>query len=91
MAKLTRPLHELVRGGHMENEDWWRLVFDTEAKRLFIEHEWNHTDMWRASRSNNGAAEFDINAFLAEGEAPAQAELLRVIESLFEKGAGENA
>jgi hypothetical protein len=49
------------------------------------------TDMWRASRSNNGAAEFDINAFLAEGEAPAQAELLRVIESLFEKGAGENA
>jgi hypothetical protein len=39
MARLTRPLHELVRGGHMENEDWWRLVFDTEAKRFYIEHD----------------------------------------------------
>ncbi len=36
-------------------------------------------------------AEFDINGFLAEGEAPAEAELLRIIESLFEKGGGENA
>jgi hypothetical protein len=23
MAKLTRQLHERVKGGHMENEDWW--------------------------------------------------------------------
>jgi GH35 family endo-1,4-beta-xylanase len=91
MAKLTRPLHERVRGDHIENEDWWRLVFDTEAKRLYIEHEWSHADVWRAARSNNGTAEFDINAFPAEGEAPAQAELLRIIESLFEKGVGENA
>jgi hypothetical protein len=91
MAKLTRPLHERVRGGHMENEDWWRLVFDTEAKRLYIEHEWNHTDMWRAARSDSGTTEFDINGFLAEGEAPAQAELRRIIESLFEKGGDENA
>jgi len=56
-----------------------------------IEHEWSHTDVWRVSRSNTGTAEFDINGFLAEGEAPAQAELLRIIESLFEKGGGENA
>jgi hypothetical protein len=41
--------------------------------------------------SDEEKAQRTINAFLAEGEAPAQAELLRVIESLFEKGAGENA
>jgi len=70
MAKLTRLLHERVKGAHMENEDWWRLAFDTEAKRLYIEHEWSHRDVWRASRSNSGTAEFDINGFLAEGEAP---------------------
>ena len=74
MAKLTRQLHERIRGDNTENKDWWRLVFDTEAKRFYIEHEWNHTDTWRAARSNNGTAEFDINGFLAEGEAPAQAE-----------------
>ena len=91
MAKLTRQLHERVKGVHKENEDWWRLVFDTEAKRFYVEHEWSHTDAWRAARSNNGTAEFDINGVLAAGEAPAQAVLLRIIESLFEKGGGENA
>jgi hypothetical protein len=88
MAKLTRQLHHLAKGG---NEEWWRLVFDTEAQRLYIEHEWSHTDAWRASRSKSGTAEFDINGFLTEGEAPAQAELQRTIESLFENGDGENA
>ena len=87
MAKLTRQLHERISGDNTENKDWWRLVFDTEAQRLYIEHEWRHTDAWRAARSNNGTAEFDINGFLAEGEAQAQAELLRIIESLFKKGA----
>ena len=90
MAKLTRQLHERVAGAHNENEDWWRLVFDTEAKRFYVEHEWSHTDAWRAARSNNGTAEFDINGFLAEGEAPAQAELLRIIESLFATGGSKN-
>ena len=43
MAKLTRQLLKLAKGG---NEEWWRLVFDTEAQRLYIEHEWSHTDAW---------------------------------------------
>ena len=91
MAKLTRQLHERIRGDNTENKDWWRLVFDTEAKRFYVEHEWSHTDAWRAARSTNGTADFDINGFLAEGEALAQAELLRILESLFKKGDGENA
>ena len=91
MAKLTRLLHELVRGVHKENEDRWRLVFDTEAKRLYVEHEWSHSDVWRVSRSNTGTSEFDINGFLVEGEEPAQAELLRIIEGLFKKESGKHA
>ena len=85
MAQLTRLLHERVKGAHKENKEWWRLAFDTEAKRLYVEHEWTHADMWRDSRSDSGTVEFEINAFLAEGEEPAQAELMRVIESLFER------
>jgi hypothetical protein len=88
MAKLTRQLHKLAKGG---NEEWWRLVFDTKAQRLYIEHEWSHTDAWRASRSKSGTAEFDINGFLAEGEASAQAALQRIIEKLFENGGAESA
>lgn len=91
MAKLTRQLHERIRGDDSENKDWWRLVFDTKAKRLYVEHEWSHTDAWRVARSNAGTAEFEVNGFLAEGEAPAQAELVRIIESLFKNGGGENA
>jgi hypothetical protein len=86
MAKLTRQLYELVRGVGKENKDQWRLVFDTEGKRLYVEHEWSHADMWRVARSNSGSAEFDINGFLAEGEAPAQAELMRMIKSLLKMG-----
>ena len=85
MAQLTRLLHEVVRGTHKENKEWWRLAFDTEARRLYIEHEWSHADIWRDSRSNSGIVEFEINAFLAEGEEPAQGELMQVIKSLFKK------
>jgi hypothetical protein len=88
MAKLTRQLHKLAKGG---NEESWMLVFDTKTHRLYIEHEWSHTDAWRASRSKSGTAEFDINGFLAESDASAQAELQRIIEKLFENGGGENA
>ncbi len=91
MAQLTRLLHERVKGPHKENKECWRLAFDTEAKRLYIEHEWSHADMWRDARSNSGSVEFEINAFLAEGEEPAQAELMQVIESLFKKERGEYA
>ena len=67
MAKLTRQLHERISGDDTGNEDWWRLVFDTEAQRFYIEHEWRHTDAWRAARSNNGTAEFDIQRFPCGG------------------------
>jgi hypothetical protein len=67
MAKLARQ--ERVKGAHKENEDWWRLVFDTEAKRSCVEHKWSLIDAGRAARSNKATAEFDINGFLAEGEA----------------------
>ena len=33
MAKLTRQLLKLAKGG---NEEWWRLVFDTEAQRFIL-------------------------------------------------------
>ena len=85
MAQLTRLLHERVKGTHKENKEWWRLAFDTEARRLYIEHEWSHADVWRDSRSNSGIVEFEINTFLADGVEPAQGELMQVIESQFKK------
>lgn len=37
MATLRSLLYQHAEGS---NEDWWRLVLDTDAKRLTVEHEW---------------------------------------------------
>ena len=91
MAKLRDNCTSGSRVTIQKIKDWWRLV-DTEAKHFYIEHEWSHTDAWRAARSNNGTADFDINGFLAEGESPRPrqscCELSRACSNT---GAGENA
>jgi hypothetical protein len=85
MATLTRQLHERIRGDNTENKDWWRLVFDTEAKHFYMEP--------YGRVASRPFKQWDCGVryqrFLAEGEAPAQAELLRIVESVFEKGGGE--
>jgi hypothetical protein len=45
----------------------------------------------RTSRDGFEFVGIEINAFLADGEEPAQAELMQVIESLFKKKRGEYA
>jgi hypothetical protein len=42
-ALLKREFHRRAKGPVMNDEDWWRLVFDTDAKRIYVEHEWAHT------------------------------------------------
>jgi hypothetical protein len=69
----------------MNDEDWWRLVFDTDAKRLYVEHEWAHLDVRRGGPADNGTAEIEIPAFLrGGGQGEAQRELYRLLTELFE-------
>jgi hypothetical protein len=41
MALLKRELHRASRGPILTDEDTWQLVFDTDSKRLYVEHRWH--------------------------------------------------
>jgi hypothetical protein len=90
MPLLNRELHKTVRGPMGCNEDWWRLVFDTEGKRLYVEHEWAYLDVRvRGARPDDGTTEMDIAEFLGRsgqelkrGEDQAQKELVRLLSEL---------
>jgi hypothetical protein len=81
MPLLRRPLYQHSDGA---DEDRWRLVFDTDARRLFVEHEEKRGDM-RGAGYGIHTDEMEIAAFLAE-HGQGQQELVRLIAALFEDG-----
>jgi hypothetical protein len=86
MPLLRKELHKRVKGSLANDEDWWRLVFDTDAKRLYVEHEWSHVDLGANGRADSGKAETDIATFLAQGgEGAPQRELAQLLHRLFEE------
>ena len=80
--RLVRPLHSRAKGPVMNNEDWWRLVY--EGGRLFVEHEWAHTDVQGSGGTQEGKVEIDLEIFLNEsGEGEQHRELKRILEQIF--------
>jgi hypothetical protein len=80
MPLLRRPLYQHSEGA---DEDRWRLVFDTDANRLFVEHEAKRGDM-RGSGYATSTDDMDIASFLNE-RSPGQHELVQLIGTLFEE------
>jgi hypothetical protein len=60
MPLLRKPLYQRSEGA---DEDRWRLVFDTDASRLFVEHEKTRGDM-RGSGYGTDIDELDVATFL---------------------------
>lgn len=83
MPVLKREFASLVKGGHMENEDWWRLVLDTDTGRIYVEHEMSHTDVWGRGGGKAGTWELDINEYLANPESRQRSKLIEVLSTLF--------
>ena len=82
MPLLRRLLYQRTSGA---DEDRWRLVFDTDAKRLFVEHEWKRGDA-RGGGYSASTDELGISAFLDErGQEGAHRELMRLLTGLFEE------
>jgi hypothetical protein len=79
MPLLRRPLYQRTEGA---DEDRWRLVFDTDTNRLFVEHEKKRGDM-RGSRYGTSTDEMDVAAFLNE-RGQGQHELVQLLGTLFE-------
>jgi hypothetical protein len=79
MPLLRKPLYQRSEG---RDEDRWRLAFDTDTRRLFIEHETTRGDM-RGSGYSTNTDEIDVADFLREsGEGPR--ELVRLLGVIFE-------
>jgi ABC-type transport system involved in cytochrome bd biosynthesis fused ATPase/permease subunit len=79
MTLLRRPLYQRTEGA---DDDRWRLAFDTEARRLYVEHESERGDM-RGSGFGIEIEEIDVAVFLGES-GQGQHELVQLLSSLFE-------
>jgi hypothetical protein len=79
MPLLKKPLYQRSEG---TDEDRWRLVFDTGANRLFVEHEKTCGDM-RGSGYGTDIDEMDVAAFLNQ-HGQGQHELVQLLGTLFE-------
>ena len=80
MPVLRRPIYQRSEGA---DEDRWGLVFDTDANRVFIEHESKRGDMCGSGYSIN-TEEIDLAAFLSES-SEGQHELAQLLNILFEE------
>jgi hypothetical protein len=81
MPLLRKPLYQRSEG---RDEERWRLAFDTDTRRLFVEHETTRGDM-RGSGYSTNTDEIDVADFLREsGEGPR--ELVQLLGALFEDG-----
>jgi hypothetical protein len=80
MPLLRKPLYQRSEG---RDEDRWRLAFDTDTHRLFVEHEMTRGDMRGPGYATN-TDEIDINEFLREG-GQGQQQLEQLLEKLFEE------
>jgi hypothetical protein len=83
MPRLTKPLYQRSEGA---DEDCWLLVLDTDASRLFVEHEAARGDM-RGRGYATATDEIEIGAFLREF-GPGQDALIKLLAALFEDRAG---
>jgi hypothetical protein len=79
MPLLRKPFYQRNDGA---DEDRWRLAFDTDTSRLFVEHEKTRGDM-RGSGYSTQTDEIDMAAFLGE-HGQGQRALMQLLGMLFE-------
>ena len=85
MALLKRELHSSSSGPLLNDEDQWDLVFDTDSKRLYVEHRWTQVDVRGPDVAESGTAQLDIAEYLNQGgQTAGHRELWRLLKALFE-------
>lgn len=80
MPVLKREIAKRIKGSLQETEDWWRLCYDTDAQKFFVEHEWSHVNAYRLSApADYGTERMPVEGYRDHGAAKveqAKAELL---------------
>src|ERR1700744_251520 len=83
MALLKRELCRQVKGPEVTHANCCTLVFDTDAKNLYIEREVAHLDVGDGTMEIQTAA-MDIADYLKQGgQTAGHRELWRLLRSLF--------
>jgi hypothetical protein len=85
MTLLRQELHRSSRSPLLSHEDQWHLVFDTDSKRLYVEHRWTHMDVRGPDVAGSGTAQMEIAEYLNQGgQTAGQRELWRLLKALFQ-------
>jgi hypothetical protein len=84
MALLKRELHRQVRGPEITHEDCFTLVFDTDAKSLYVEREVLYLETGVDGAVDFQTATMDIADYLKRGgQTAGHRELWRLLRTLF--------
>ena len=83
MALLKRELYRQVKGPEVTHADRCTLVFDTDAKNLYVEREVAHLDVGDGTMEIQTAA-MDIADYLKQGgQTAGHRELWRLLRTIF--------
>ena len=86
MALLKRELYRQVKGPDVTQADRSTLVFDTDAKKLFVEREVAHLDASVNGTMEIQTATMDIADYLKQGgQTAGHRELWRLLKTLFKE------
>jgi hypothetical protein len=86
MALLKRELYRQVKGPEITHADRCTLVFDTDAKNLYVEREVAHLDASVAGAIEIKTATMDIADYLKQsGQTAGHRELWRLLRTIFKE------
>src|SRR2546421_9769143 len=84
MALLRRELYRQVKGPEITHADRCTLVFDTDAKNLYVEREVAHLDASVDGTIEIQTATMDIADYLKQGgQTAGHRELWRLLPTIF--------
>jgi hypothetical protein len=79
MPILSEQLATRTKGPMAENEDWWRLCYDTDTKEFFVEHEWSYVKI-NGLKTNSGKSKHDVDTWGGEGAEAIERAKERLLE-----------
>jgi hypothetical protein len=89
MALLKRELCRQVQGPEVIHADRCTLVFDTDAKTLYVEREVAHLDVRTDGTLEIQTAAMDIADYLKQGgQTAGHRELWRLLRTIFKEDVG---
>ena len=86
MALLKRELYRRVTGPEVTHADRCTLVFDTDAKKLYVEREVANLDVSVVGAIEIQSATMDVADYLKQGgQTAGHRELWRLLRTIFKK------